>query len=120
MTPYEQAARVYEREVCASSFRADLEAHLFGGWVVSTPDFFVMARRVMKRWPAEMTLNPYYAHPKGDCWHVWLAAGDLRAMWSALPEELDWISFERRNVLRVVRLARLRARVVERCSLVGE
>jgi hypothetical protein len=113
MTPYEQAARVYEREPCARSFQADLEAHLFCGWVVSTPLFFVMGRRVMKRWPAEMTLNPHYTHPQGDGWHVWLAAGDLRAMWAALPAELEWISYERRNVLRVARLARLRSRVGE-------
>ena len=101
--PVIEARRVYDREECARSFEADLEAHLMVGFVFSTPSVFVMGRPVLSTAPPAEILDPWQTWPreKADCWHVWLAAGKLAEMWRHLPYILPWISFERDNRLRL-------------------
>src|SRR5689334_6772592 len=53
MTPFLQAAAVYEREPCARTFEEDLYLHLMHGTVISTPEVFAMVRPVFSRWPVE-------------------------------------------------------------------
>lgn len=112
MTPFEKAADVYRNEWCARSFKEDLALHFQHGWVISAPRFFVMGRPVMSWWSAENILNPKYSpvpYPGHDiirechvnCWHVWLAAGDLKEALKFLPFPLPYISFERKNVLKM-------------------
>ncbi len=108
MTPYEQAARVYLREPCARSFREDLENHLFLGWVFSTPALFLMGRRIMHDWPHRMAADSSIADDEGDCWHVWLAAGDMSEAVRAIPFDLPWLSFERENRLVTMPLDKFR------------
>lgn len=108
--PVIEARRVYNREKCARSFEADLEAHLMLGFVFSTPSVFVMGRPVLSTaLPAEI-LDPWHIWPRehADCWHVWLAAGRLSEMWGHLPYILPFVSFERDNVLRLHRFESLR------------
>lgn len=102
MTPVEQAAAVYSREWCASSFREDLEAHLLGGYVHSTPAAFVMARPVCSTADEGLILDPWHSFDPAECdaWLVWLAAGDLAAMLQFLPYELPRIGWQKRNRLR--------------------
>lgn len=102
MTPVEQAAAVYQREWCASSFREDLEAHLLGGYVHSTPAAFVMARPVCSTAEEGLILDPWHSFDRAECdaWLVWLAAGDLASMLPLLPYELPRIGWQKRNRLR--------------------
>ena len=103
MLPVEQAAAVYEQEPCARSFREDLEAHFLNGYVISTPEYFVMGRAVRRDWPREDILNPFHisTDPRlPDCWMVWLAAGSILGAFHQMPYNLPWIAFERDNVLR--------------------
>lgn len=100
MTPYEQAAQVYEQEESARPFWEDLQAHLLYGWVMSTPELFLMARQVKRDWPDELLKNPWAIDDDGDCWHVWLAAGDLSKVKEFIPYPLPYLSYERVNVLR--------------------
>lgn len=112
--PVVLAARVYGREPCARSFEEDLEAHLVGGYVVSRPDIFVMGRPVPRSAGREAILDPWRTWPAGecDCWHVWLAAGDLRALaWEAAPFPLPYLSYERANRFRCARFESLLGRV---------
>lgn len=112
INPIAKARAVYDREACARSFEEDLEAHLLHGWVISTPDMFIMGRPVLKTAPAHI-LDPWWPFgDEADCWHVWLAAGDLRAMWAHLPFPLPWISFERDNALRFYKFESLRKKIV--------
>ena len=113
MTPAELAAAVYQQEPCARSFREDLEAHLLHGYVFSTPDVFLMIRPVDRGWRDQIvdpTKNPEWIKPWSppDCWHVYLAAGDIQEMWKFLPYPLEFVSYERSNRLRIVRFQQFR------------
>jgi hypothetical protein len=110
MTPFEQAVAVYSREPCARTFDEDLRLHLRNGYVVSTPDFFVMARPV-RRIIIEGICNPAIRFEKPDCWHVYLLAGSIQKALTALPYDLPWMSWERGNVLRFYPLASIRRRI---------
>ena len=116
MSPAEQAAAVYEREPCARTFEEDLEAHLLHGWVVSTPQFFVMARPVDSAAQPACIVNPWHRFPPEACdtWHIYLAAGDLCAALQWLPHPLPKIAFERRNILRYYRLESLTQLIARR------
>jgi hypothetical protein len=102
MTPVELAAAVYEREECARTFREDLEAHLFNGYVYSTPTMFIMGRPVRHDAPREELVNPWFVFPRAewDAWMVYLAAGNLAEFWRVEPFPLEFVIFERQNVIR--------------------
>ena len=102
MTPVERAKAVYDREPCARSFAEDLEAHLLHGYVLSTPETFVMARPVCSRDPVEMIVDPWVTYDRKDCdaWLIYLFAGDLRPALSWFPYPLPLIGWERKNALR--------------------
>ena len=100
MTPAEQAASVYQREPCRRTFAEDLEAHLLNGVVHSTPDFFLMARKVRRDADHTSILDPYAKHDNPDCWLVWLYAGNMRKAFEAADVQLTWVAFEKRNRLK--------------------
>lgn len=103
MTPFEKATEVYQREPCARTFVDDLALHLRHGWVISAPGWFIMGRPVCYwAWSNQQILDPSFNPPdEPDCWHVWLAAGDLVQALKFIPFPLPYISFERKNVLKM-------------------
>lgn len=107
MNAFTTAAEVYRREPCARTLREDLEAHLVHGWVFSTPELFLMGRVVRHDWPEDRILDPWDTDEAGDCWHVWLCSGDILEALAMMPFPLPWVSYQRRNVLRVVEAGRL-------------
>lgn len=108
MTPVERAAAVYQREPCARTFREDLEAHLLNGYVLSTPATFVMGRLVQRDAPPELIVDPWHRFETGDCWLVYLAAGDiLREARRWMPWPVPWLAWERSNRLRFWRTERV-------------
>ena len=117
MTPFHRAAEVYKREPCAVPFEHDLFMHLLHGYVISTPQVFAMLREVSRDFTADDMRDPGKTAPGGDCWHVWLAAGDVSALLGMLSPK-KWVAFERLNTPRVweyERISRLwRSRVGSR------
>jgi hypothetical protein len=117
MTPVEQAAAVYEREPCARSFREDLEAHLLHGVVVSTPEFFCMGRPVLACANREQIVDPWYNDfPIWDCWHLYLWAGPMMSAFQQATYPLTFVSFERKNRLRVYRWESIYAACSKHCT----
>lgn len=102
MTPVEQAAAVYQREFSPRTFYEDLEAHLIGGYVHSTPDAFVMARPVDSRADESEIIDPWFLFPveRCDCWLIYLAAGDLASLLPLFPYPLPLMGWQRKNALR--------------------
>jgi hypothetical protein len=100
MNPYQLARQVYDREPCARSFEEDLFWHLQYGIVLSTPAGFAMIRSVWSHWSKDRLKSPRFVAKHGDCWMIWLAAGDITSVWALGPRK-DWVCFERRNLLRV-------------------
>jgi hypothetical protein len=107
MTPYLAAAAVYEREPCARSFEHDLFLHLMHGYVISTPEVFAMVRPVRSSWGLELLRTPSETDSAGDCWWVWLAAGDVRKLFDWLPPK-KWVAWECSNTPRFWEYDRLR------------
>lgn len=102
MSPFEQARHVYEKEPCVRPFDEDLRLHLEGGFVFSTPAYFIMGRPVDRHAPPHLIVDPSvrFERSVANCWHLYLFAGDMRPAWSIMPWPLGWFSFERRNELR--------------------
>lgn len=114
MTPYQQARAVYDREPCARSFEEDLVAHLLNGYVISTPEVFLMFRDVLRDADPEVITDPFMTFPVSDfsdCWHVYLAAGDMTQFHRFFPYPLEWVSFERKNRLRFRRFRSCAAKI---------
>lgn len=108
MTPFDASRAVYRREPCARTFESDLWHHFQNGYVLSGPEGFVMGRPVRRDAETSQILNPAVTFEDPDCWHIWLAAGDWRAMLAGwLPYPLPWFSWERRNRLRFWRAERV-------------
>lgn len=107
LTPYYRALRVYEQEACARTFEEDLLLHLFCGFVVSNPDLFIMARPVHHGAKHEDILNPRVVFTAPDCWHVYCFAGDVGRIARIIPFHLEYVSYERNNVLRFHKLTQL-------------
>jgi hypothetical protein len=62
-------------------------------------------------WPDERLCDFWDVAEAGeaDCWHVYLAAGAWQMALPFLPYELPWISWHRRDKLRVWRWENFRA-----------
>lgn len=113
--PAMRAARVYFDECCSTSFEEDLDAHLIHGHVVSTPEYFIMARPVKRDAPAEYITDAMFYFPpeECDCWHIWLAAGDWRKFWENDTLDLPWVSWEKRNKLKVYPMETVKKKVLK-------
>ena len=105
--PYERAARWHIAHCPHTPFVQVVEAHFFSGVVVSTPDIFVLARRVGHDWDEVRLLDIGQADPAGDCWHVWLFAGNLPQLPAADMLRLPWVTFHRGHRLVLLRSARV-------------
>ena len=101
MRPVQRAAEVYHREYCPRTFKDDLEAHLLYGVVVSNDDLFLMARPVSQGDTYERITNPWVTYADPDCWHLYLYSGHLRDAFACAPYPLPFVSFERKNKLRI-------------------
>ena len=113
MSPFEEAVAIYDREPCFRTFDEDLRLHFQFGFVFSTPEYFVMGRAVGRAVPNDMVNPAIYwdrddRFPTVDCWHIHCMAGDISKAWGILPYPLPFVSFQRKNELRVYRLDALR------------
>lgn len=104
MTPYERAERWHRSLGSPMTFEEVIEAHGEMGFIHSTPEVFVLARRVDSIWDEDEFSNLEFTDWDGDCWHVWLLAGDPSAAWKFLPYPLPFMSYHRRGKLRIKRL----------------
>lgn len=90
------------------TFADVIAAHGCVGYVHATPELFLLARRARSYWPECLRNDPWHVAKDGDCWHVWLMAGNLDAWERFLPYPLPFVSMHRRERLRVYPLERFR------------
>jgi hypothetical protein len=105
---------VYQQEPCARSFREDIDAHLQNGFVWATPDEFWMCRGVDRDADPALIVDPWHAFPRNEqnAWLVYLLSGTCRTEMLSravrmLPYRLEWIGWEKRNILRFYRTKKL-------------
>lgn len=107
-SPYDAAQQIYQTEPCANSFEFDLAWHFRCGYVFSCPQLFLMGRAVWTPTGDIGVPTIVDGHADPNCWHIHLAVGDIWEFFRYEPYPLPYISFERKNVLRVFRRERLR------------
>ena len=113
-TPYEIA-----RTKRPGMFDEELRAHLRWGCVLSTPQAFLMGRPIVKDAEHILQADPWHRFPpeEVDCWLVWLAAGDLSAIWKLVPYPLPWLAWARREgELRFYPFDSVQAGLAKRCK----
>lgn len=103
--PAWDAAEVFKSEPSTHTFWEAIDYYLAYGYVISRPDYFVMARPVSSHWPEKVIVNPIQDNGieltgRHDMWHIHLMAGDTQTAIQEFPYRLDKISFERHNKLR--------------------
>lgn len=95
MNARETAAALYATR---DDFLEDEYRYLLGpGWTYCTDTAYVLAHRVNVGWPIERMRHD--VDSAGDCWFVFVAAGDLREIAAALRAKcpLKWVAFERED-----------------------
>lgn len=101
MSPYLRAHAAYHAGgIPPWSWTEVLDFHLQCGVVISTPEAFIMARRVRSDAPLtdHFTLSPLTSQEDGDCWHIWAASGSLEALLLIADRyRAPWVSFMRRD-----------------------
>lgn len=111
MTPYESAFLAYHSQGNpVIEWTEVIARHLCHGVVISTATAFLAARAVPYSAPdsVHQDLRPQgfppslYSAP--DCWHIWIAAGDIRSLLRLqILHPLPWVSFCRRGETSVRR-----------------
>lgn len=74
-------------------------AHLIGGYVISTPEVFLLFRPVDSRRP-DLFDDPWAVFEEVDTWFCYLAAGDLSQFGRFMPYPLPFVAWNRKNSLR--------------------
>lgn len=99
MTPYEEAQALYAAYETPRSFAEDLALHLRGGYVISTPEYFLMGRAIDRFAAAAAIENPAHAFPREqqNAWLVYLFSGSSRNILPFLPYPLKWVTWQRRG-----------------------
>lgn len=112
MTAFEKAQRIFDDEPCASTFWQTLNWYMHYGYVITSPGFF-LAMRPVPHLASKPDKIDHCLFDEWDCdeWHIAIAAGDMREMFVACPFPLDYISFEKRNRLKVYHFQSLRERL---------
>jgi hypothetical protein len=99
MKPFDQVAELYERYPQPRAFEEDISAHIETGYVVSTPEFFLMGRAVDRYADPAMIEDPWHGFLRSEqnAWLVYAFAGSSRNFLSFVPYPLRWVGFQRRN-----------------------
>ena len=97
MNPFDQIAELYKKYPQPRTFEEDLAAHISTGYVVSTPDYFIMGRAVDRYAKPDMIEDPWHSFTDPNAWLVYAFAGSRRNSLSFVPFRLKWIGFQRRN-----------------------
>jgi len=113
IAPIWKAKAAYE--ACEPPYPWDemINAHLGQGYCVSTTEYFICARPVVKDAPECELIDPNFEFPLQHCnaWFVYMAAGNaLASLWTVQPLDLPWVIYYRLDsyCLRVFSNERIR------------
>lgn len=112
LTPFQIARALHRSDPDNDPWEEVLSAHLIAGYVISTPDVFLLFR------PVDSRANPleydcaWVTYSTPDQWHIYLAAGKLSQFEQWIPPIYDRISAVRKNSLRVWDRADMRGKIV--------
>ena len=113
MQPFDQIAALYDRYPQPRTFEEDISAHITTGYVISTPEYFLMGRAVNKHAAPHLIADPWYPFPREqhDTWLVFSYSGYSRNFFSFIPYPLKWVAWQRRGrSLRFHELSKIQAK----------
>lgn len=88
-----------------------IEQHERNGIVIDEPDCFMLARPVRRIWDERRIIDPSQSFVmtvgQADMWHVWVAVGSLGELLDRAPYPLPFLSWERKNQLRISRFQKI-------------
>lgn len=92
-------AALYEQYDTPRTFADDIAAHLHTGYVVNTPDFFLLARGVDRHASPEDLDNPWHHFPRftQNTWLIYAFAGVSQNILQFIPYRLTWVTWQRRG-----------------------
>lgn len=99
MKPIDHIAKLYREIDMPRDMQEDIDAHLANGYVISTPEFFVMGRAIARDASAVAIDNPWFPFKREhqDTWLVYAFAGSSRNFLSFVPYPLRWLAWQRRG-----------------------
>lgn len=112
-TPYQRARDRHLLERTRFAFEEAIDAHGRTGYVIVTPEIFLLVRPVDSLADPLLFDDPYVEFEDPDCWHVYLAAGDITQMPLYVPSPMPFISFVRKNRLRLLDGLSLHHKLIE-------
>lgn len=103
MTPYHRAKARHLAENCRITFEEAIFLHALTGYVVITPEVFLLFRPVDSRGDSDLYDDPSITFADPDTWFVYLAAGDASQFESWFPFDLPNVAFIRKKRLHFTR-----------------
>ena len=123
-----QALRVYQKEYSYRTMFEDLKLYSVNDGVIHiTRDSMIIARPVHidplwqymrkplpKNDQTQAIADPLTTYDKStwNCWHIGLWVGNLSKLFTLSPFELPYVSFQKRNGLKVYTIAQMKERVL--------
>lgn len=94
-----KVAYLYVKHPQPRTMEEDEELYRVSGHVIDTPDVFIMGKAVKHDAPIESILYPgvCFAPSVADAWFLHAMAGDIRAMYDAMPYFLPLVGWARRD-----------------------
>lgn len=113
MTPYLTARKVHEADPENVPWEEVIAGNGQLGVVIIMPDLFLAMRPIVFGASLDDINDPCSGWDSRhvDCWHVYLAAGDLSRFFDFCPYELPLVSFVRKNRLHFQNFHRLKAKL---------
>lgn len=92
-----------------NSFTVDVSLHLLYGYVIATPEAFIMGRAIQRNADINLIRDPSVSFDDPDCWWVWLAVGvaSLEVFFRHEPYPLPYFGWDRRGKARFYERERL-------------
>ena len=107
MTLIEEIGRLYRDRGGMKAFYADVRMHMDGGgYVFKAPEFLLMGYPVWRD-PERPKMGSQVGLGSPNCWHIYLAVGDMSRFLDLEPYPLPYFSWERRKRLVFVGRERL-------------
>lgn len=95
MSPKEAAREAYESSNPIIPWHELLADHVVNGWIVSTEEYFLLARPILKGAPDELILDLSVKFENPDCIHCYIAASQsLPLLWTLAPKQYEWASYQ--------------------------
>jgi len=111
MTPYDRCRELFNARYPDAHWNDYVDYYMRCGVVHSTPDYFVMARKVNHKGSAVAMRGEWFDSAECDCWFFAWFSGDMEKVWE-VNEPLEYVAWERLHdgelTLQIARMAALK------------